>query len=144
MIDASPDIIIIIIMSCPICYNTNNIDRFWKCNHRFCKTCVSQWRNQTHEGNCPICRESNIIGYRNIFRIVIKYIKIIYRYMMYTYRYIKWVLKDLNEFVEEHVATSYDSTIEGMLSPRMPPVVYQGNNIDLYLIQLRHRRNVYY
>ncbi len=143
MIDASLGIIIIIIMSCPICYDSNNTNRFWKCNHKFCKTCVYQWRNQTQGGNCPICREPNIIGYRNTFRIAIKYIKILYRYTMYTYRYIKWMLKDLNEFVEEHVATNYDSSVEGMLTPRMPPVVYQGNARDLYLLRLRHGRNVY-
>ena len=139
MIDASPDIII---MTCPICYNTNNIDRFWKCNHKFCKTCVSQWRNQTQGGNCPICREPNIVGYRNIFRLIKKYIKIVYRYMMFTYRYIKWMLKDLNEFVEEHVATNYDSSVEGMLTPRMTST-YHGNARNLYLLRLRHGRNVY-
>ena len=62
---------------------------------------------------------------------------------MYTYRYIKWVLKDLNEFVEEHVATNYDSSVEGMLTPRIRPDVYQGNARDLYLLRLRHGRNVY-
>ena len=128
-------------MTCPICFDNNNIKCFWKCNHKFCNTCINNWRTENHEGNCPICRESNIQGYRNIIRITKKYSKQLLRYIMYTYRFIKWVLKDLNDFIEEHVATNYDSSIQGITTQR-EYVTVGGSDMEFHTRNLRQRINI--
>ena len=130
-------------MTCPICFNDNNTKCFWKCNHQFCDTCINEWQKQDQEGNCPICRECNIRGYGNIIRILNKYIiKKSYTCIKYTYRFIKWALKDLNNFIEESVTSNYDSTIQGIISPR-DRIIFGSNTRDMYHMRLRNRRSIH-
>ncbi len=129
-------------MTCPICFNDNNTNYFWKCNHQFCEPCISQWRRQDQEGNCPICRECNIRGYKNTIRILNKCCKKLYTYIKYTYRFINWALKDLNDFIEESIVTDYDPSIQGIITPR-DRIIFGSNTRDMYHMRLRNRRSIH-
>ena len=43
------------VSECSICYEKKKSVKL-KCNHEFCKTCLSEWSMRTI--NCPLCREN--------------------------------------------------------------------------------------
>ena len=131
-------------MTCPICYNKHNdLNCFWKCNHEFCRECISNWRTlHGVHANCPICREQNLRGYRNTLRIMNLCLKHTYRFTMYTYRFIIWVCKDLNDFVEEN-RNADNAMNQSSHTFRDHHLSNEGNAINIYQIRLRHARNVY-
>tara|TARA_B100001094_G_C18174092_1_gene796879 strand:- start:1493 stop:1663 length:171 start_codon:yes stop_codon:yes gene_type:complete len=51
------------------------------------------------------------------------------------------VLKDLNDFIEEHVTTNYDNSIQGITTQR-EYITVGGSDMEFHTRNLRQRINI--
>ena len=40
--------------NCPICFEPDRLEKFYKCSHEICNNCCLSWKK--HQNTCPCCR----------------------------------------------------------------------------------------